>query len=283
MEAPAPTPTPESPTPAAAALEQPQSTDLKQQPEETKPAEAPVEAKEPEKDDKFSSRFAALAKREKAIQAREAKIKEMETRFSSIDKQDAEFKSNPIKFLQDRYGLSYNDLTQLVLNDNKPTPEMKVRELEEKLTAFERQKQDEAKKAEEERINGVINKFMGEIGSFVDDNANEFELIKAHGEGKELIYNVIDQHLSRTGRMLSIKEAAEHVEKYLTDEAQRFLNLNKFKPKEAPKEAPKAELKAAVTPKTLTNQAQTEVPTPKVEPLSIEESKRRAAALLKWT
>ena len=259
----------------------PEQKQPEQQPEGQKPEEVKPEVEE-KKDDKFSSRFAALAKREKALLSRESRLKEMESKFSSAEKQDAEFKSNPIKYLQERYGLTYNDLTQLVLNDNKPTPDMKVKELEDKMSAWEKAKKEEAEKAEKAKTEQIITGYMGQIGEFIEANAAEFELIKAHGEGSELIYNVVDAHLIKTGRMLSIKEAATHVENYLYNEAQKLLTLNKLKPKEPVKEVPTTQ-KPVSTAKTLTNNDQTEVPTPTDKPLSKEESLKKAAAMIRWT
>lgn len=262
---------------------------------EAKPEQKPEEKPEEKKDDKFSSKFAALARRERQILAREVKAKELEAKFSNYDKLDTEIRSNPLKYLQDKFGITYTDLTQMALNEGKPTPEHKLKEVEARLSEWERRQQEEAdrkqKEAEEKqksdeqaKYKAVLDGFVKQIGDFIETNAEAYELTKAHSEGSALVYNVIDAHNAKTGRLMSIEEATKHVESYLEEEAKKLLSLNKLKPKADPaKEASKETAPRSSAPTTLTNSAQTDVPTPQERPLTVDESLERAAKLLKWT
>ena len=50
----------------------------------------------------------------------------------------------------------------------------------------------------------------------------QYELIQAN-EANDIIYDVIEEHYNETGRILDIEEAAEAVESYLEEEAEKLL------------------------------------------------------------
>ncbi|HXL73266.1 MAG TPA: hypothetical protein VN963_06525, partial [bacterium] len=95
---------------------------------------------------------------------------------------------------------------------------------------------------------------------------------------QNLIGEVVDEFFKTNKRVLAIKEAADMVEKYLEDEAQKALKTKKFGTKSiAPVE--KKETAAAPPTKTLTNSMQ---PTSAsvLPPASEQDRMKRAMAAL---
>lgn len=254
---------------------------------------------ESEQDSKLAARFAALSRKEKAIRQRE---KEIEARMAEIEAKlaesqpkpepeiswDKKFIRNPLEALEER-GYSYDDLTQIALNEGKLTPELqmkvlqdeieskyssKIQELEEKLETFQK---TEAQKQEERQISDFKNKLNSEI-----DASEEYDLIKAKGE-YDLVFDVIAEHYNNTGEILDTHEAAKQVESYLYDQHKSVFEKSKKlkglfqKPSEPKKEVPRQ------SQPTLSNEMSA-ISNSKADntSLSREESLSRAANLIKW-
>jgi hypothetical protein len=260
---------------------------------DAKAEETPEPKVEEKKDDRFATKFAALARKERQIQAREQALKDQEKKFQDFEEKRVKAKESPLPYLEE-LGWSYQDLTQFILNDQKPSAEMiakraeaEVRRLREEQVEKEKKAQEEAKRTQEEAQTKALAGVTRGITQYLEANPSTFELTKAHPEGSELVLNVMIAHHEKHGRVLSIPEATESVEKYLESETEKWMGLSKLQKKLKPKEEPapsKPELfKQAESPKTLTNAAQTQVPAPVDRPLSLEESRQRAARMLKWT
>jgi hypothetical protein len=269
-----------------------------------------VKASDAPKEDPFSSKFAALSRKEKALLEKELGIKEKEAKFSEYETKRGRAKTEPLAYLKDEYGLSLDDLIKLAANDNHPTPEMLAKKALDEVETWKKQQTEEKKKAEEEaktraqkeeeaKIEQTIYGFKKEIGSFLESNSDKYELTKNHDEGAELIYNVILKHHQQSveegnPRVMSIEEAAESVEKWMDGEIDRYMGLKKLQLKVGGKrteDATNAEKVLAASapsdssPKTLTNALESQTPPPSDagKPMTLEESKRRSAAMLKWT
>lgn len=260
----------------------------------SKPKE--VLEKSPESSDpKFASKFAALSHKERKLQDMQAKLKEqmkaLETEklsLSELQTLKAKAKENPLEWLKGG-GLEYDDLVKYMLGGEKVPAESlvkqtdaRVKALEEKLAAYEQEKVT----AQEEK---AISSFKNDIKEKVTAS-EEYELIRAF-ESYDTVYNVIEQHYTDTGKVLSIDEAAELVEAHLTQEVEegvkKISSTKKLSQKlgflkqEAPKtlEAPKLSQPA----KTLTNSLAQESVAPISHALSDEERKREAMKLLRFT
>lgn len=248
---------------------------------------------EPGKDESkidFSSRFAALTKREKEIMARDKAIKEKEQTIAEYQKAKEMAKTDPLKFME-LHGLTYDQLTNFILDSShgeKPSIEQKVTMLEERLereaTEKEAAKQREIE-ADEERI---IKAYQDEIQKHVAENADECEMIRLT-DNYDLVFEVAKEHFEASGQILSVSEAAKAVEDYLTTEArEKILKAKKFSKGDDSKTAQEtgnvfAEKLATKSP-TLTNEIATDGGN-SVNPytphwVDAEESKRRAAAFL---
>ena len=254
-------------------------------------------AQEPEKNDDFSRKFAALSRREKEIRAKEAeyeqRIAELEQRFVAQEPQkepeipfDVRLRQNPLKALES-VGLSYDKLTELALNDGKLTPEMQMKLMREELETdykskfedLENRLVEKEKGLEEQRYEDIKLGFQNEIESFVNSNGEEYELIKAN-DANDVVYEVIEEHYNETGKILDIKEAAEAVESYLEEEATKLLQLSKVRSKFNPgnnEQEPQRQSQV-----TLSNAHSAQANERVARKLSDEESKSAMAKMLQW-
>jgi hypothetical protein len=263
-----------------------------------------AEAENKEGDPNFDSKFAALSRREKALRSQEDQITQ---KLSQLDAMMEKFnssqtpaepepekkvelpleyrlKKDPLNTLNE-LGLSYEQLTNLALNDGKLTPEMQIQLLKDEMDSkynteieslrnelVERDKKNEQTKYEE-----TINGFKSQITDFVD-KSEEFELIKANN-ARDLIYDVIEEHHGETGRVLDIKEAAELVESHLLEETKKLMKLNKIKSLMEIKEEPQDKRQPQVT---LSNSQSARVPNQQERKIGRDDSVLEAAKLLRW-
>ena len=254
-------------------------------------------AQEPEKNDDFSRKFAALSRREKEIRAKEAeyeqRIAELEQRFVAQEPQkepeipfDVRLRQNPLKALES-VGLSYDKLTELALNDGKLTPEMQMKLMREELETdykskfedLENRLVEKEKGLEEQRYEDIKLGFQNEIESFVNSNGEEYELIKAN-DANDVVYEVIEEHYNETGKILDIKEAAEAVESYLEEEATKLLQLSKVRSKFNPGDNEQEPQRQSQV--TLSNAHSAQANERVARKLSDEESKSAMAKMLQW-
>lgn len=255
------------------------------------------ESASPTKDD-FAKKFAALSRKEKEIRSREqeyeARLAELNAKTESMlpkEEQTKEelpleyrLKRNPLKTLEE-LGLSYDQLTNLVLNDGKLPPEMQMKLMKEELesdykTKFEQLEEKlKAKEIEEQeaQLNSVVTNFKKEINDLVTSDTEKYELINA-SESQELVFDIISQHYEETNKILSIEEAAQAVEEHLLEEFSKFSNIKKLSSGE---KAQEPDVNFRQSP-TLSNDLSAQSVNSTDKKLSPEESKARAAAMLKW-
>jgi hypothetical protein len=263
-------------------------------------AQAPEQAPVKPQDDKFAAKFAALARKEKELRDSQGKFlserqrleqerAEMEAwKTEQKTAKDAllnEIKGNPLKWLQENAGYDFEALTQMQLNEQNPTPEMLIkrtreelesgykRELEELKNAM-REKEEQKEKAQFEQ---TVSGFKEQISSFIDSNADAYELIKMN-DAQELVFEVIQEFYESSGKVLSIEEAAKHTEEHLESEARKVFEAKKFKQtsQKQSEESPKQ------TAPTLSNTLAAEVPVTGKKKLSREESLAQAAKMIRW-
>lgn len=286
-----PQPTPPADPGATIAAADPQATD---------PAAVTPEEK---KDDKFAPKFAALAKRERAIVTREAqtkaKEKELETKYAPLMALEKEALESPQATAEKLWGKDwYQKLTNLVISDGKKGPEWEIesikRQLKDKDDAEKKRVEDTAEKSakdQAERVERETQDYVSKVRGFLTENAETYEFLNAHPEGAEIVFNVIEKHYVDTeklgeARVLTVQEASEHAEKLLEEEAMKLTSLKKIKAKFGAPIAtdPKPVLTKDPKTTTLTNSIETSAPTPKDIPtLSIDESRHKAATMLRWT
>lgn len=267
-------------------------------------AQAEESQQESPQNDQFSSKFAALSRKEKDIRHREAQLEqrlaEFEERFNQMQQKQEEPKEEPKQELPLEYrlkkdplstleemGLSYDVLTKLALNEGEMPPDMQMKLMREELERDYKSKFEELenkilekeKAEEEQKYQQVIDSFKSQINDFVNKDES-YELIKAN-EAEDLVYEVIEEHFNETGRILDTKEAADQVEQYLEEELRTVLKKSKkLGATMTPQEA-KESLRQA-TPTLSNSQSAKGVSSADTKPLSPEESKAKAAQMIRW-
>jgi sRNA-binding carbon storage regulator CsrA len=271
-----------------------------------------IKKSEPEID--FSSRFAALSRKEKQLLEKERKLKELEkqsheatSKYQSYEEKLKQFKANPDLLLQE-VGISFEDLVNLKLGINQPE-EKQVdpnelykqlkQEMQEELEKIKKEKEEEKQQESAQ----IIENFQNDIRNFAKKNADKYELINYQGD-YDLVFEVVDEYYAQNGELLSIEQACDHVESYLESLVDGAVKLKKFESKFAPKKEAVAEAKeqsvaeAIVNkpsepvrqrsveekrPTTLSNSLNSGNSSTRSAALDLEESKRRAAQLLRWS
>lgn len=264
-------------------------------------AEAPKEESKTDSKEQASQRFASLAKKEKAIvkrdldlKAREQSLVEREKKIGEgsdrFEKLKAEAPMNPLAALES-LGITYQQITDFILNQKKPSAELVAAEAARKATREELDKaskarEDESKKLAEDAAadakknhERIITEFRSEVAQFVKANADTYELINLYDQA-EVVSATIEQHFEATRdagdpKVMSYKEGCDLVEKYLEEQVDKAKTTKKLQAKADPQ--PKVESKSPLNakPRTLTNQLTPSAPA-HPRPLSREERIERA-------
>lgn len=260
--------------------------------------EAPVT---PEPKDFLAPKFAALTRKEKLVRQQEAQIKareaaiaakeaELESKSKSTQSTEAgllaEMKANPLKFMS-KHGLTFEQLMQMQMNDENPTPEMQLQAVEAKLRAEMEEKYGkltETLKEKEEReatakYEAAVSTYKQELTQFVSQNADTYELIVANG-ATELMFETAEAFYQETGKVPDNEELAKAVEAHLEEQANQIFKLKKFQKLQPTPQ--NQEAKPKETAPTLSNTLASEVPKQGSKLLSDEQSLAEAAKMLRW-
>lgn len=259
---------------------------------------ASTEAQPQPTPERVSNKLEILIRREAAALNRENQAKAKEAELEAKLKRIEDFESvkdNPKKAL-DLLGLNYDELSRSILADGEIPPEVKIKKVEEKFDKFREEQRQEVEKGQqlakaqaEEREKMAISNFKGEIGSYLKENSERYELIAFEGQ-EDLVFEIVDTHYNRTidpetgiGKVMSISEAADKVEQHLEAKYNNAKKTNKVQtlwgaiPKEMQEKLAKAEVKPSQPLKTLTNQLSA-TPTKRALPITDEERVQKAIA-----
>ncbi len=274
---------------------------------ETPAVETPVEGtipdpaaeQAPEQDDNMSARFAALSRKEKYLQEQANSMKDKEAQFNSVTDLQAKVKENPLAVLE-HFGISLDDLITSSLGEDAPpaTVESQIEKLRAEIEGYKTSQQEEkdnAIKAQEEADQNSITEAIAahqfKITDHLSQNVEKYELISLQG-AQDLVWEVTEAHFdANEGQVLTPEEAADKVEAYLEEQVRKAMDLSRFKTETQEKESVPFEVEATTVPQpttkpqsqTLTqNTASTSAPAQTEQHVNREESKRKAANLLKW-
>lgn len=212
-------------------------------------------------------RFAALAKKERAIQKREAEIKAQLAKVEAYEQAQKQAAQNPLKYLES-LGLSYEQITQFMLNGQKPTPELELQSVKQQIEQMKQEqvaKEEAAKKAQEAQAKAeyqrTLSEFSQEVSDFVKQNADTYELTAMY-QGESIIQATIEQYYNQTKKIMSIKDASDLVEKYFEDQVTAAQKAKKFQAKQTPKEQsqPKREPVSKQSTPTISNELTSSAP-----------------------
>ena len=184
-------------------------------PEAAQPVES-TEGKEATFDDRLSSQFAELKRREREIS------KERQSMKAEVDQQVKKaleaFTQDPVNKLKE-YGLSADKLTEGILG-TAPEPsadEMTRRELDE-LKAW---KAEQEKSREESKKAQVIKDYQTEVFGLVSKDEEKYKLINTFDGGKDLLWNTIVEYHQEYGEAPDLNDLAKRVEKHIFDHVKK--------------------------------------------------------------
>ncbi len=274
---------------APASSEQPTTS----APSSAAPSEAPASTPEPAPAtpaapdpaaERLSRGFAKLTRTEQELRRREAALKEKEAKYQRYEALDP--KADPLAYLE-AGGVTYKELTDFILKNNKAPTTPRDRELEGKLAKLERELQEREARAAQAEQERAIENVKAEIDHFLRQNADTYELTALHGAGP-VVFKVIEDTYQESGRILDYEEAAKLVETHFENEAKKLLSAKKFRQPPAPAgsvtPAPErtTETVSRSEPSTISNQHAATITTRRERELSKEESIEEAAKLLRW-
>jgi ribosome-binding ATPase YchF (GTP1/OBG family) len=257
---------------------------------ETEPAKVETDSKPDAKVEQLSPKFAELARREKlynekrkAIEAKESELKAREAQFQSADDYKAslkgKFTQSPLEALSE-LGLSYDQITQLMLNQPKPE-ELQYQQLQQEIKALKAANEKtvaDMQAAQKSQYEQAVTQIRNEVKMLVDSDGT-YETVKEMG-AQDSIVELIEETFKQKGYLMTIEEASKQVEDYLVEEAFKMANLKKVQArlKPTPAEVPTQDLAAAKAKqdeapiKTLTNTVSQSAS----RPLSNKEKRERA-------
>lgn len=248
---------------------------------------------DPQSQESFSKRFSALNRERKELSKKEVEIKKaqaaIEAEKAELDKWKQTKKAikdskNPIAALQE-FGYSYEDAAQYLLNDQKPTADLQIKSVEEKVNELQKkleEKEQEAlthqKKLLETQAHEENKRAIATIRTHLEANP-DFDVLVALGMEDD-IFNKINSHFhseETQGEVLKMDDVAKEmilqVEEMLKLVTKTTLFKNKFQAASSP--SPKE------APKTLNNSLYSQTtPTDKKQYKTDEERLRNALALL---
>lgn len=195
--------------------------------EETKPKQPTSE------EEAANRRFIALARQEKALRAKEQAIKareaELEAKSAALQvpaqidtskyiSRD-QFKNDPLSVLAE-VGLSYDELTQQILNQptKDPRVEAQFNELRNEIKRLNEANEQARKSSEEQQTQSyqaAVKQIEVDVTSLVDKDPT-FATVRAEGRQKDVV-ELITETYKQDGVLLSVEEAAQQVEDYLVD------------------------------------------------------------------
>jgi len=239
--------------------------------------QAPAEAPRQE-DPQLSSQFAKLARQEKALRARvQQQEQALKAREAELQAKEAEllkkyeldkssyipkdlFKQDAFTALQEA-GLSYDDLTQQLLNNTPVDPRINatISKLESKIRELESANQETRKQAQDQQTQAyqaALKQIKNDVTQLVSTDP-AFETVKATRSIDDVV-ELIEKTYSQDGVLLSVEEAAQQVEDYLIEEAMKLTQIGKIKQKLGVASQPQKQTQKPSEPeqpqmKTLTN------------------------------
>lgn len=233
-------------------------------------------------------KFNALARRERMLQQKERELKEKEERYKPLEGIKERARKEPLKVMEE-LGLTYDELTNTILNDGKAPAEMGISDVKSELEALKKELAQER----EEKTNKENQQKAQEYRSHIKDHIkgkDEYEYISTAGdEAIDLICDTVVSYYQEHQKVLSEDEVCKLVEDYYEAQAEKYLNLKKLRSKlglsvESEKTAPS---EPAKTPqvgqtKTLTNSMSPETKPQASLLKDDEQSLKQVAAMLRW-
>lgn len=209
----------------------------------------------------------AIKAREQALADREAALIAKDQEYKSGYMPKESLKNNPLQALLDA-GVTYDDLTQQILNNSNPIDprvQTTISKLEAKIQQLETAAEETKttyKSAQEQQYEAAVKQIRTDAQNLVKNDPN-YETIRETNSVKDVV-DLIVRTYNEDGVLMTVEEAADAVEEHIIEEAVKLSRLGKVTKKlqsVAPKASPTPQQTAVPqskqspqpTMKTLTN------------------------------
>lgn len=220
-------------------------------------SEPEVKSEEPAKADPLSSQYAVLARKEKALRAkqqqqdvafkqREEALKAKEAEIAAKGQEyesgyisKARLKERTLESLAEA-GLTYEEITQKQIEAGEVHPSVKahIERLEARLAAQEKSVEEGRRQATEqqsEAYKAAVNQIRQDAQALVKSDP-AYEMIKTTNSVKDVV-ELIEATFKEEGRVMDVSEAADLVEQHLIEEIDKLTKTEKIKNRLNPKPA----------------------------------------------
>ena len=207
----------------------------------------------------------SIRARQQELDAKEQAIKAKEVDYSQGYISKDQLRQETLRILAetgvDTQSL-YNDLTEQTLNPLDVRTESHIKRLEAQIAKLEEKNSQNAKAYEEQQqqaYRAAVKQIETDVRNLVRNDPN-YEVIKATGSVRDVV-ELIEETYKKDGVLMSVEEASDEVEKYLSEEATKLTRIGKIKRQLEQAGQPKSsEMKTQPTKeqpqmKTLTNAA----------------------------
>ena len=227
--------------------------------EEVREASKPAESKIETETQLSNSQMAILARKERALRAKaqqqeqaikaeretwqqekarlEQRLQELETGY--IPK--SQLKAEAMELVR-RGELSYDEITQEVMNPTDPRITSYISRLEKQVTDLQ-QKFEKASQSSQEaqtaQYQAAIKQIETDVKNLVKVDPS-YEMIK-HTNSVRDVVELIEETFKQDGYVMTVEEAAQQVEDYLVEEASKLARVEKIKKRLAPAASVKKE------------------------------------------
>ena len=217
------------------------------------PAQA-AEGGERKDDGGLSDRLSAMARKEKQLYRLRREMQQREQSFAQREAQIKQFeqwreqgKQNPESFLQQSLGMTYDQFVQWKLNGGQVTPEMEVKAIREDLArrdqeqrTREQQAAEQQKLAAQREADETVATWKQQVADFLESAPDDYELT-LKTQSQDLVTDTVEEHWKRSvaawkragspknrmPKLMSDKDAADLVEKYLEDQMDEINGTSK--------------------------------------------------------
>jgi len=183
----------------------------------------------------LSPQFAALAKQKRALQVKERELQDREAKLTASGNQEGSdklierLKSQPLSVLQE-HGVTYEQLTDAILNGNEVNPETQA--LKQELQELKKSLDQKFQTNEERQEEAALTEMLYEAEDLAKEG-EDFALIREQ-DAYDKVLRLIHSHYKQTSRVLDVRTAMERVETELLTSAEKLARLGKVQSKIAP-------------------------------------------------
>jgi hypothetical protein len=199
---------------------------------------APEPDKPSERELELSEKFNQVTERERVLRESEESNKSTADELREAREILAKFKDNPLEGLR-AIDIDFKDVANLVINDEKPTAEMQVKQLREEIEDRRNKEETDSKLAEETKTiheqkiqaqeqEAAVETARGEINTLIADNPEKYEMINTQN-ATDIVWDVAAGIYNKTKVLPKWEDVCDKVEDQLTKEVEKYYATDKFK------------------------------------------------------